>query len=517
MSSLRDTSRVSPFQWFHLATFVVLAAVYYAWTWSHELGEFGGDSAIYLLTARHFSPWSGHSDVAAYFAGTSQYPPLFPFILAISGGGESTLIAHLVTTTFLLSAVIAFYYWMLGLGFPVLHAGVTAVLFMLLPGVYMEALSVHSENTYLLASLAGLMAITRAEKSGHDMWYWLGALSIAAASLTRGAGISLVAAFILYLILWRPVHAWLYAMVSALPMVLWNLLRDKQGPSYIDSFVEKYSGISLEDLFAHLGVELHALWSGWVGNFSISPVAQPVMGIIGAICLVGAAYRLWQRKLDGLYAVAYLLLILIWPFPAEAQRFVYVVVPVLIAQGLLFAGTLFRGRLDIRYLDAQIIMLLCVFIVALPALMLTANRFIRLPPAELADLRHSPGWYALDPRDAMSNIVFDKLLVDHLRQVESMVPEGSCVYSIKPSVVGFYANRVSLIPPRQYFDQSAFDAYLKRTNCRYFYLMGFASPSFSEAYYPLSRMHSSLVVISAVRPAAPAANPVGMLAELVQR
>jgi hypothetical protein len=517
MSSLRDPSRISLFRWFHFATFIVLAAVYYVWTWSHELGEFGGDSAIYLLTARHFSPWSDHSDVAAYFAGTSQYPPLFPFILAISGGGESTLVAHLVTTTFLLFAVIAFYYWMLALGFPVLHAGMTAVLFMLLPGVYMEALSVHSENTYLMASLAGLMAATRAEKSAHSMWYWLGALSIAAASLTRGVGITLVVAFIVYLVLWRPARAWLYAFVSALPMLLWNLLHDRQGPSYIDSFVEKYSGISPDDLFSHLGVELNALWSGWVGNFSISPVALPVMGVIGAICLVGMLYRLWLRKLDGLYAAAYLLLILIWPFPAEAQRFVYVIIPVLIAQGLLFAGTLFRGRLNIRYLDAQTTMLLCIFVVALPALMLTANRFMRLPPAELADLRHNPSWYALDPRDAMSNIAFDKLLVDHLRQIEGMVPEGSCVYSIKPSVIGFYANRVSMIPPRQYFDQSAFDAYLKRTNCRYFYLMGFASPSFSEAYYPLSRLYQSLAVMSIVRTAAPSANPVGMLAELVQR
>jgi hypothetical protein len=142
---------------------------------------------------------------------------------------------------------------------------------------------------------------------------------------------------------------------------------------------------------------------------------------------------------------------------------------------------------------------------------------MRLPPAELAGLRHSPSWYALDPRDAMSNIVFDQLLVGHLRQIEDMVPEGSCIYSIKPSVIGFYTNRVSMIPPRQYFDQSAFDAYLKRTNCRYFYLMGFASPSFPEAYYPLSRMHSSLTVMSVVRPAAPSANPVGMLAELAQR
>lgn len=517
MLSLREVSRISPFQWFYFVTFIFLAAAYYAWTWSHELGEFGGDSAVYLLTARHFSPWGDPSNVAAYFASTSQYPPLFPFVLGLFGGGESVLIAHIVTTTFLLLAVITFYRWMLDLGFPVSHTSMAAVLFMLLPGVYMEALAIHSENTYLLSSMAGLMAVSRAETSDQGKWYWTGALSIAAASLTRGVGISLVAAFIAYLILRRPVRAWLYAIISTLPMVLWNLLHDKQGPSYVDSFVEIYSGISLDNLPAHLGAELYALWNGWVGNFSISPIAFPVMGIIGTICLAGMLYRLWQRKLDGLYVAAYLLLILIWPFPAEAQRFIYVVIPVLIAQGLLFAGMLPRAKLNVRYLDAQIIMLLCIFIVTLPALTLTVVRFMHLPPAELSGLRHSPGWYAQNPDDAMNNVVFDSLLTNHLRQIEDMVPEGSCIYSIKPSIIGFYANRVSMIPPRPHLDQSAFDAYLKRTNCRYFYLMGFASPSFPEAYYPLSRLYRSMVVKSVVRTAVPSADPVGMLAELTQR
>lgn len=513
----RGVRRINPFRWFHFPGFIALAAVYYAWTWSHELGEFGGDNAIYLLTARYFSPWSDHSDVAAYFASTSQYPPLFPFFLAIFGGGENVLIAHLVTTTFLLLAVVVFYRWLLDLGFSVLHTSLAVLLLLLLPGVYMEALSIHSENLYLLASLTGLMAVTQAERSDRGMWYAIGALSIAAVTLTRGVGISLAAAFFVYLILRRPVRAWLYALVSVFPMMLWNLLHDKQGPGYFDSFVEKYSGISFNDLSDHIGVELHALWYGWVGNFSVSPIALPVMGIIGAICLAGMVHRLWQRKLDGFYAAAYLLLILIWPFPAEAQRFMFVIIPVLIAQGLLFVGTLPRVKLGLRYLNGQVMMLLCIFLVTLPALVLTASRFMHRPPDELVGLRHSPGWYALDPRDAMNNIVFDNVLISHLRQIKGMVPEGSCIYSIKPSIVGFYADRISMIPPRLHFDQAAFDAYLKKNKCRYFYLMGFISPSFPEAYYPLTRLRSSLEVISVVRAADPSAEPVGMLAELVKR
>ena len=515
MLSLRETSRINMFRWFHLAAFIFLAVVYYAWTWSHELGEFGGDNAIYVLTAHYFSPWSEHSDVAAYFAKHSQYPPLFPFLLAIFGGGENLLIAHLITTSCLLLALVIFYCWLTALGFSAILSGMATLLVAILPGTYMEALSIHSENLYLLSSLSGLLAITLAEKTGRNIWYWLGALSVATATITRGAGVSLIAAFGFYLILWRPRRAAVYAVVSALPMVLWNLLSDTQRSGYISSFVEKYSDKSLDALLSNVGVELHALWYGWVANFTSSPVGFPVMGAIGLVCLTGMAYRIYLWKLDALYSAAYLLLVLIWPFPAEARRFMLVITPVLLAQGLLVLGPLVQDRIGHRLLNIRAIMLLCIFLVALPVVVLTANRFIQRPPDDLAEQRRSLDWYTLEPREALSNIVFDKLIASHLRQVGNIVPAGFCIYSIKPSIVAYYSNRISIIPPPEHLDDAAFRSYLKETNCRYFYLMGFASPSFSRAYYPAQRLQDSLKILNAARLSGNDNKPVGILAELI--
>lgn len=502
------------FRWLLLLVFSLLAVTYYGWTWSHDLGEFGGDNAIYVLTAHYFSPWSEHSDVAAYFAKRSQYPPLFPSLLAIFGGGENLLIAHLITTSCLLLALVVFYYWLTTLGFSAILSGMATFLVAILPGTYMEALSIHSENLYLLLSLSGLLAVTLTEKTGRNIWYWLGALSVATATITRGAGISLIAAFCCYLILWRPRLAAVYAVVSILPMVLWSLLHDKQGPGYLGSFVEKYSGISVDALLSNVGVELHALWYGWVGNFTSSPIGFPVMGAVGLVCLMGMAYRIYLRKLDALYSAAYLLLVLIWPFPAEAQRLMFVITPVLLTQGLLVVGPLSQAKIGHRLLDIRVIMLLCIFLVSMPALVLTVNRFMQRPPADLAELRHSPGWYAREPREALDNIVFEKVIANHLRQIKDTVPVGSCIYSIKPSVVAFYANRISMIPPREYLDDAAFRSYLKETNCRYFYLLGFASPSFSRVYYPADRLQNSLKVLSAARFSSNANMPAGVLAEL---
>jgi hypothetical protein len=508
-------ARSSPRLIWPAASFVLLCGIYYLWGWSRVLGDFGGDSAYYLLVAKHFSPWSVHSDVAAYYFTHSLYPPLYSLILAMFGGGESLLVAHLVTVTCLLLALVTLYVWLRALDLSVLVAWVTTLLLALMPGTYMEALSVHSEYLYLLLSLVGLLAVTFVEKSGRTIWYWVGALSIAAATLTRGAGISLVSAFVVYLMFRRPARASLYALVSVLPMFLWNVLRDKPGPGYLGFFVEKYSGISLDVLLSNVGVELHAVWYGWVENFTSSPIGFPVMGVVGSVCLMGMAYRFYLRKLDALYSAAYLLLVLIWPFPAEAQRLILVITPVFLAQGLLVVGPLLQGRIGHRLLNIRVIMLLSIFLVSLPALVLTANRFMQRQPDDLAELRHSPGWYALEPREAFNNIVFDKVIASHLRQIEDIVPVGSCIYSIKPSVVAFFANRISMIPPREYLDDAAFRSYLKETNCRYFYLLGFASPSFSRVYYPADRLQNSLKVLSAARFSSNANLPAGVLAELV--
>ena len=101
---------------YQIIGFGLLGAGYFLWTWSHELAEFGGDNAYYLLMAQHFSPWSANYVVAEYFANRSQYPPLFPLVLAMFGGGNSVLAAHLITTSFLLLSFLVIYKWLSTLG-----------------------------------------------------------------------------------------------------------------------------------------------------------------------------------------------------------------------------------------------------------------------------------------------------------------------------------------------------------------------------------------------------------------
>jgi len=499
---------------YQTAVFFILVMGYSFWSWSDVLGDFGGDNAYYLLMARYFSPWSEYSPVITYFAVHNQYPPFYPMVLALFGGADNLLVAHLITTTLLLLAFAVYYAWQRALGFSTHTAGLFVLLFALLPGTYMQALSVLSENLYLLSSLGCLASVGMFEASRRERWLWIAAVCVAAAVLTRSAGVSLLAAFLLYLVFHRPRGSWRFILGAILPVVLWNLLGQHQSPGYLSSLAEKYGPDPLSVLLRQFSLEIRMLWYGWVGNFTTSSAGPWVMAVIGALGLLGAVRRIFFRKLDGIYVGIYICLIIVWPFPAEAQRLLFVIVPVLLVQCLLLLDSLPPLTLSEHRVLPRHLILLVLAVVAAPDLMLTVKRFSQPMPDQTAQFRRSIDWYVIDPADARANVVFDKSLTEHLKSLPNVVPESDCIYSIKPSLVGYYVGRVSIIPPRPNVDATAFNTSLKQTGCRYFYLMGFLSPSYPVAYYPLARLGDALAVVSVSPGSLDPGRPVGVLTML---
>jgi hypothetical protein len=196
--------------------FLVLAVAYLIWGWSSVLGDFGGDNAVYLLTAQYLSPYAPASDLAAQFARGSAFPPLFPLLLALTGGGESLLTAHIVTVSCLLVAFLLYFLWVREETSSPWAAFAVTACFALLPGTYLQALSVLSENLYLALCITAFFGACRWEKSGKPDWLILSAFAVSAACLTRGAGIALLAAFVAYLWLKRIPRRISLSLISAL-------------------------------------------------------------------------------------------------------------------------------------------------------------------------------------------------------------------------------------------------------------------------------------------------------------
>ncbi len=315
-----------------------LCLAYAVWVWSDEISDLIGDSAMYMLMARTLSPFYPHSDVLALAVHGTMYPPLFPIVIGLLGG--SKLAAHLVPAFTLLAAIWCFYSWMRheGLGRPV--SAWLAAIFALMPGTYLLTLNIWTENPYLLLSFIAILALNCADDSAKPRpgLLWIAAVAVAVAALTRAAALPLLAAFIIHLLLRRPRH-WLgLVLTRALPFVVW--------------------------------------------------VAWSKLHQTGILCLVACLRRLLQLRFDAIYASVYMPLLLVWPFPAEATRLSYALIPVLLVETFSMVRALgTRQALIARMHPVSILGALTLAI--LPALLLTLHRFLEPLPQELAPSRLS--------------------------------------------------------------------------------------------------------------------------------
>ncbi|MHB8536101.1 MAG: ArnT family glycosyltransferase [Sulfuricaulis sp.] len=479
---------------------ITLAAIYYYWSISGELGLFGGDNAYYLLMAQSFSPWNEPSSVAIFFARQNPYPPLYPFTLGLFGGQNNLYIAHFVTTSFLLLTLLIYYAWQRRIGISTAAAACATGLFALLPGTYMQALELLSENLYLFLTLSCLLAATRYEQDKRDAWLWVAAISTAGATLTRSVGISLLAALIIYLVRKKPPKAWRYALLAGTPMLLWALLAPHDSPGYLIDFLRTYSADPVRILWIQLFTQPPSLWHGWLANFTTTPIGVWVVAPLTLLGLAGLLYRLASGCLDGYYVILYFALVLIWPYPAEAARLVYVIQPIVLIQALMFLGRYpFHYRTHERRIHLGAMVMAAIFIVALPNLALTLQRFLQPLPLGLENMRRSPYWYGPKFSQVLLDIRHIHVLSEHMESIREQVPVTECIYSIKPSIVGLYTQRRVFAPLPSTASDEEFKAMLNSGPCHYFFVVNETSPSYPERLYPLKRIGNMGKVISVAR------------------
>ena len=466
--------------------------MYIVWTWSPVIADFGGDNATYFLTANLFSPYSQPFNISEYFATHSQYPPLYPLLLALFGGGDSILIAHIVTTSFLLLAMLIIYKWVLALGYGRMHALVLVVIFSLLPGTYFQVLSIHSEYLYLLLSIAGLYTATLENKR----WLWIAAILIASAGLTRSAGISLIFSFIIYLFLNNERNKYTLSVIVIMPMVLWGILNNQNSTSYLTQLSEPYTQDFIISYFHQIGNQCRYLLSAWRTTFTYGESGHLFLTVYAGLCIYVMFYRMYMKKLDGIYAFFYLAMILSWPYPAESIRLLFPVVPVLLVQTGVFVKNFCRTwKPGYNLLIGNIILEGILLIIIIPNFILTVSRFNKPIEEHLTPYKHTYAWYSPNLQDAISRVNYNHTIISSLKDAKKHIPDEECVYSIKPSIIGLYMKRISTIPPEIDSSDDAFNKSLQQSSCRYFYFLANRSPSFNKALYPFERVRKKIDVI----------------------
>lgn len=497
--------------------FFVTAILYLGFSWSSILGGFGGDNANYLLMARHYSLYSPPSAVADYFTAHSFYPPLFPFLLSLTGGGESLLAAHLTTTSFLLMACLTFYWWLRNETLGRLTATATCLALMSVPGLYLQTLSIHSENLFLLFTLAALGCTTAAQVKMKSRWLWLAAVLIVASYLTRSAGIALIVAWLAWVWTIRPPQRWALSASVLLSVLLWKLVGSAGASDYWHQLSNGYA--HLDALLSQIQSQGHYLLNGWHYNFGYGYIPELAGTMLLILGIIATLWRTWLRKLDGYYAVCYWLMVVMWPFPAEAQRMTLVILPVMFGQAVWLASQ-WQPESKRTLQPIKIVLFLIVFTATLPELAHNTQRFFSpLPPNVPQAYRHTELWYIPELRDAHTNVIFYSGMENSLNHIDEIVPEQACIISVKPSITAYLSGRISKPPPAPKVSETEFLTEVKKLDCRYFYLTGTLSPTYSVALYPLHRLGNELEVMDGENAAVPGTQlpTYGILARLKEK
>ena len=495
-----------------------LAALYLAWGLCDTLTELGGDSATYLLMARHLSPFVPADPLYAQAAAGSSYPPLFPLLIGLLGAGFTA--AHALVAGSLILAWLLFYRLLRARSLPVGMAAAAVALFALMPGTYLLALNIWSENTYLALSLLALLMLEHAQQQvpgpAASRAWWAAAGATAATVMTRTAGLPLLLTFT-WLALRRQPRRWLLMLLAAwLPLLAWTILSHPQGGGG-NQYITQLTTLYAQDPIAHLRLQLqseaHALVGAWLGAWL--GVAAPIelsqlAGGFGLIALAGWLHRLRQGSGGTVYLLLYLLMLLIWPWPGEAPRLLYVVTPLLIGHGLQAVRDL-SAFLPPR---ERLLQITAVVVLALPLMasaLATAQRRLAPVPTGLEVLRHIEGYYSDSAQERHVALAQAQLIAD-MRGLAARVPAGDCIFQIKPSVTTLLSGRRSLSPPLPATDDRIFAEQLRQ--CRYAYVMRLQSPTFPIPFYPMERLGAGYDVLWQLQDDATAGREA--LAELIE-
>lgn len=475
--------------------YICLCLVYFIWAWSDEISDLGGDSAMYMLIARHFSPFYPASLVLSTAVQGTVYPPLFPFLIGLLGG--SMLAAHLLVAAALLASLPCLYAWLRREGLEPPASVWTVAIFALMPGTYFLALNIWTENLYLLLSLIAILAENHAGTSGNGRptLRWIAAAAVAAATLTRAAALPLLAAFVIRLLVTRP-RRWPWLVVaSTAPFALWSawgMLHRSGISGYLSQWSASYGHHPLAAMAAQMSLESRLLafsWlQAWLGQHEAVPALSLLclVTVVAIICLFGWLRRLTGLHFDAIYVALYALLLLVWPYPGEAGRLGYVLIPVLLVQGVLLLRFIESklGKHVAHHLPA---LFLGAFTFAiLPTLFLTTRRFSEpLPPGleagrRIAEYYQDKRPFALYYAEELTGTL------KGLRDVNLVVPNSECIFATKPSLVALYADRISYIPPLSSASGEQFEHDMGK--CRYAYLVSGTSTTFRQPMYPLDRL-----------------------------
>lgn len=440
-----------------------------------DLATFNDDSFSYLTIARWLA--GDPRFQAAWVAQHGHFPPLFPILLAATGGAYDYAAAHLLVAAFAWIALVFLYGFAARVLASRLGGCLVVAAFLLTPTAWMGIKGVLSESTYLAVVLATLWwhaarVEARAPRVRDILVLGVG---LAAAYMLRSAAVTLLAAYAVHvgvrLALRRERASALllpYVAVAACA-IAWTALRPGAGDDYW-ARAALIGGHWVDAPLAKLGSAGALLFGGWISSFQAGavpgPVAKVVYALTAVVALCGTVNRARRNRLDGWYVLFTLALTLYWPFPMDTmRRLLYPVLPLL----LLHAGDvliLTSRRLRVPRPAwvvagaAALPFLLCV-----PALIVGARKALDREPvagtpyayADMADY-----YRFVEPDKARKEASLHIALFGGLRAIDAATPPGARIMWVRPEYVALLSHR-DVVPYLYAWDPLTLAREIRRT------------------------------------------------------
>lgn len=422
------------------------------------LASFADDSVSYIVQAQYFSPYiESDAAVREAFRIESNYPPMFPWILALSGAESNYKRAHILVAAFFVASCVLLYFFLIKAGEAPASALAIAILFSTTPAAWTNMLGILSENPYLMVSLATMYfhpgqspVLKRAQIIG------LSGLLIAVVML-RSVGIALAIAVGLQGLIQQLKEGRFNLSLNLAPVAtlgafcLWLVVRPagEEGlyAGITSGLIQAINGESSagSNLWSLLGPQIAAFIPGWRASWLLYwsdniSTRDVIIFLFLALALMGLALRAARSALDAWYIIFYIFIISIWPTSNQMVRFLYPILPFFIwyqVYAFRWLGSLGGFDFNSRRIVASCVV--SIFLITLPSLSFVATRFISDEGGELRGI--SEFYRVPELPGAQEKARLHRDLFWDMRKLARDTPDQASIMWYSPSYIALLTGR----------------------------------------------------------------------------
>ena len=492
--------------WPILAACVILT-VHAALVWiGRDVGIIpGGDDATYILLSRSLQHFRYHDEFVLGMPVHSQYPPIFPAILAVISllfGERYDVFLGFVALCSVSALAMLFDAVRITMG-PLLALAVLA-LCALNPELVQFGGKLMSETPYMMFTVLAVWALARQSRSDPSQqwtswWPILATVGAVGAALTRTIGVTMIAAVFLVWLLERRFRAAVALAVCGALMfgswVLWTILAPVKvvGRSYIadatyrDSQQTGVMSALVGRVVSHARSYLTENLP-WMLAFPTIPgtVVDNILAVLLLITLgaVGAWIMWKQARVVVVYVLAYAGVLLVWPW--EVTRYAVPILPFIL--WLLLAGALHLSTMRRWLRPFPLVLAGAILVVAISR---NAPRIRSMARCDRNAVMTSTGCYTDVQRGFFAALNF----------IKGATPDTAVVLTVSEGAFGYVTKRRAVlqlgVPAR---DSTQMLAYLRERGVDYVFL----TPLRDSRLQHVSLLHEICRSLSVVKEFPPA-------------